>query len=181
MIIKNLPQIGNPKLRLKAQPLLSDDLNIPRTKREIKNLIDTMRAKDLIGMALPQIGVSRRIIAVEVRETKTRKMGNSPLRVFINPKIVKRSRQTKTDYEGCGSVIWGDLFGPVSRHQSVLVEYLDHNGKKSKESFSGIESIVIQHECDHLDGILFTDRVRDNRKLIDRDAYLKMRKKEQSK
>lgn len=173
MIIKTIPQIGDPILRQKAKSLTYADLADPKTKRIIKNLVDTMRGQDLIGMAAPQIRKSIRIFTVEVRRTKVRKIEPEPLTVFINPRINWESKQTVVDYEGCGSVVYGKIFGPVRRHKSIEIEYDDIKGKRHILKTTGNMAIIIQHELDHLNGILFSDLITDNKKILDYDSYLK--------
>ncbi|MDD3480777.1 MAG: peptide deformylase [Patescibacteria group bacterium] len=176
MVIKKLPQIGDPILRKRAKNLTFRDLRDPRTKRIIKDLIDTMRERGLVGIAAPQLGESVRIFVVEVRPTKVRKLELEPLRIFINPRINWKSKQTVVDYEGCGSVLNGKIFGPVRRHKSIVIEYDDIEGGRHKLKATGNLSIIVQHEYDHLNGILFTDKLTDNKKILDYDHYLKMRK-----
>lgn len=178
---EKLPQIGNPILRKKSVTVKKIELSDRIIKKIIKDIVDTMRAADLVGMAAPQLGKLVRIIAVEVRQTKYRKMSEEPLLVMINPRITWTSKSFIVDYEGCGSVCRGNIFGPVKRHKSIKVEYMDVTGKKCNIGATGNKAIIIQHESDHLDGILFTDRVTDNTKFIDIDSYLKMRVEQRKK
>lgn len=181
MVIKNIPQIGDPFLRQRAKGLTYTDLADPKTKRTIKNLVDTVRGQNLIGMAAPQISKSVRIFVVEVRQTKVRKIKPEPLRIFINPRINWKSKQQVVDYEVCGSVFHAQLFGLVKRHKSIEVEYDDIKGDRHTLKATGIMSIIIQHELDHLNGILFTDLITDNKKILDYDSYLKYRDEQREK
>lgn len=175
MIIKDLPQIGDPILRMKSAVVKKEELKSAKIKKTIRDLIDTMRSKDLVGIAAPQFGKLFRIIAIELRQTKYRKLPEEPLTVMINPKIIWKSKKMLTEYEGCGSVLDGNLFGPVKRHQSIMIEYCDNNWNKRKIKAKNNKSIIIQHEIDHLDGILFSDLITDNTKILDFKSYLKMR------
>lgn len=181
MIIKRIPQIGDPSLRQRAKNLTFADLRDPKTKRVIKNLIDTMRDQGLVGMAAPQLGYNERIFVIEVRPTKVRKIESEPLTVYINPRINWKSKQTVVDYEGCGSVLYGRIFGPVRRYKSIEVEYDDIKGRRYIKKLTGNMAIIFQHELNHLNGVLFTDLITDNKKIMDYDAYLKYRDEQRAK
>ncbi len=99
-----------------------------------------------------------------------------PLRVFINPKIIKVSKKLVGDYEGCGSIAAGGLFGIVKRPETVSVRAFNEMGEEFELETSGLLARIIQHEIDHLNGICFIDRVTDTKKLLGRNEYLKMRK-----
>lgn len=143
-------------------------------KKIVTNLTDSMRHHELVGMAAPQIGVNLRIFVTEVRKTKTRiQKETDPLRVFINPKIVKFSKRVVAGYEGCGSVANAGLFGAVKRPAEVVVTAFDQEGKRFKLYGKGLLARIIQHETDHLNGIVFLDRVSDTKSLISREEYIK--------
>ena len=176
MIVKTTTQVGNPLIRGKAKSVAN-----PKTKaiqKIIEDLTDSMRHHQLVGMAAPQIGKNVRVFVTEIRKTKLRK-GQSvrnvdKLRVFINPKITKYSKQQIKGWEGCGSVASAHLFGMVSRPKSISVTALDENGDEFTLEVTGLLARVIQHECDHLDGIVFTDKA-DVSTFTSRDEYLKMK------
>jgi peptide deformylase len=171
MVIKNTTQVGNPVIRRKSK-LVSQFSR--QTKAIVKNLTDSMRYHDLVGMAAPQIGINQRIFVSEIRKTPTRKQREAdPIRVFINPKIVSFSRKQTFDYEGCGSVAHGGLFGNVKRAQSVVVEAFDEKGSKFKLRAVGLLARIIQHEADHLEGRVFLDRMSDMKSLMSREEYLR--------
>jgi peptide deformylase len=149
MIIENIIQIGNPILSANAKKV--NNIHSLETKETITNLIDTMRAKNLIGMAASQIGVKLRIFVTEIRSTMYRKSTDDNfLRIFINPIITWESKQECTIYESCGSVAYTRLFAPVKRPKKIVIEAFDDNGKKFKLKADGLLSRVIQHEYDHL-------------------------------
>ena len=129
-------------------------------------------------MAAPQIGKGLRIFVTEVRKTKLRKgvgiENVDPLRVFINPKILSVSKKENKDWEGCGSVASANLFGMVKRPSSVVVEALDEKGEEFHLKASNLVARVIQHEMDHLDGIVFADRA-DTKTYMSKSEYLKLR------
>jgi peptide deformylase len=172
MIIKQIIQIGNPLLSRKSQFVAK--INSQETKRVIKNLTDSMRYHNLIGMAASQIGEKLRIFVTEVRKTSYRNPQKDILRVYINPKIVWSSKKQVLIYEGCGSVAYAKLFAPVKRPEKIIIEAYDENGDKFKFQANGMLSRVIQHEYDHLDGIEFTERVTDMRKIMSLEEYRKM-------
>lgn len=176
MIIEDLPQIGNPSLRKIARRVVG--IRSEKTQAIIADLIDTFKASSLVGMAAPQIGHSVRIFISEIRATKNRKPDMlSGLTVYINPVIISSSRKKVIGYEGCGSVLRGDLFGPVKRPDQVTVEAYNEQGKKFSITAGGLLARIIQHEYDHLDGILFTDKVTDNRELMIGEEFRKSDKR----
>jgi len=169
-MIKKAVQIGNPIVRNKS-------LEIKDYKKAAKiagDLIDSMRACNLVGMAAPQIGLNLRIFVSEIRKTPTRSEKSSDqVRVFINPKIVAKSKKQTILYEGCGSVANSALFGPVRRPQKVTVSAYDINGKKFLLKADGLLAKIIQHEIDHLNGILCIDKFIDTKKIMEREEYIK--------
>ncbi len=177
MVIKNVVQIGNPSLRKKSKFVINFKTKV--TRQVIQDLTDSTRFHNLIGMAASQIGHKLRIFVTEVRKTPTRNPKDiDKLRVYINPKIVSRSKKQIIIYEGCGSVAYAKLFGPVSRPQKITIEAFDQAGNKFRLKADGLLSRVIQHEYDHLDGIEFTDKLTDVGKIMSKEEYLKMIKKD---
>jgi peptide deformylase len=172
MAVRKTLQIGDP--RLKQENLVVKDFNNPQVKKVIKDLRDSMIKNDLVGMAAPQIGCNYKIFITQPRKTKTRKLPKGDkLRVYINPRIVKFSKKENIAYEGCGSVLHGNLFGPVKRPQEITIEANDENGDNFQLRCDGILSRVIQHENDHMTGIEFTEKIFDYRKLMSAEFYLK--------
>ena len=177
MVIKKIVQIGNPFLRKRAKVVLS--VKSKEAQQVIADLIDTMRHDHLIGEAAPQIGASLRIFISEIRGTKKRNVKEKDsLRIYINPKIVEISKKKTVGYEGCGSVVHAQLFAPVKRPEAVTIEALDENGGKFQLKAKGLLARVIQHEHDHLEGVLFTDKIHDWAKIMGQEEYLKMRANE---
>jgi len=178
MIIRNATQVGNPIIRKKAKNVANPKTKT--TKQIIKNLVDSMRYHELVGMAAPQIGKSSRIFVTENRDTKLRKGDTKrdidSLRVFINPRIISSSKKEMNGWEGCGSVAFANLFGTVKRPLSLVVEALDENGEKFQLKAQNLLARVIQHEMDHLNGIVFTDRA-NTKSYMSKDEYLRMVRK----
>jgi len=180
MIIKKTTQVGHPVIRAKAKTV--QNIRSKETKRTAQNLVDSMRHHDLVGMAAPQIGIGTRIFVSEIRTTKFRKdlkKNADPLRVFINPRITKRSTKIAKDWEGCGSVVNGELFGKVSRPYSVTVTAHNEQGEKFTLTATDLLARIIQHEVDHLDGKLFVDTV-DTKTYGVKDELLKQKKRKKA-
>ena len=174
MIIKHATQIGDPMIRAKAKPVVASSAMSPQTKKIVRDLIDSMRYHGLVGMAAPQIGVSLRIFVSELRETNVRRAGEmDAVRIFINPKIIRLSKTKRVGGEGCGSVAHAGLFGMVPRSNEVTVTALNERGKRFVLRAKGLLAAVIQHETDHLDGILFLDRLSNMKSLMSREEYVK--------
>ena len=181
MVIKNKPQIGNTILRKKSLPV--KNFESKSVGQSIGDLVDTMRADGLIGLSAPQLGRSLRIFVTEIRKTKYRTKPKQlhKLAVYINPRIVELSKDTEVGFEGCGSVFNAQLFGPVRRAKSVVVEAYNESGQKFKAEESGLMARVIQHEYDHLEGILFTDKITDWQKILSVEEYLKRKNHDKKK
>jgi len=174
MIIKEIVQIGNPILSRKSETV--SDINSKETKKVIKNLTDSVRYHGLIGMAASQIGEKLRIFVTEVRNTKYRNLETDKLRVYINPKIIWQSKKEVIIYEGCGSVAYAKLFAPVKRSEKIIIKATDEKGNEFELKAEGMLSRVIQHEYDHLDGVEFTEKITDMRKIMSSEEYRKMNK-----
>lgn len=165
-----LVQVGNPILRKKAR--LIDDIQSTATHKLVQKLIAVMREHDLVGISAPQIGVSKRVFVSEIRKTRARPYVRSEkVHVFVNPRICAVSKRTKGMYEGCGSVLHGELFARVERHLWVTIEYNDEHGVHIQKTLRGLAAHIAQHEIDHLNGILFLDRVVDTRSYITRQMF----------
>jgi len=175
MAIKPTIQAGNKIVQTVSTAVR--DVNSEETKQVIEDLVDTMRDVDLVGMAAPQIGVNLRIFVTEIRETNVRKTGSDSLKVFINPEILEVSEATVDGYEGCGSVCVAHFFGPVNRAKKVTVRAQDETGQEFRLEAEGLLARIIQHEVDHLDGVLFVEKISDLKKIMSREEYLKMRNK----
>lgn len=173
MVVENIIQIGNPILRKKNK--LVKNVKDKKVLETIENLLDTMRSFGMVGTAAPQIGVNLKIFITEIRKTEYRKTNNvDGLRIFINPRIVWKSKKEVVIYEGCGSVAHSDFFGPVKRPEKIVIRALNEKGEKTKLKASGLLARVIQHEYDHLVGIEFVEKICDFKKIMAKSEYLKM-------
>jgi len=140
--------LGSPLLRQQAAPAARVD---DAVQQLVDDLLETMRAAKGVGLAANQIGVARRVAVVDIGEE------DPPPLVLINPAILERSDEQETAEEGCLSI--PEIFGDVERHARVVVEALDRDGKKFRAEAQGYKARAIQHEIDHLDGILFLDHL----------------------
>lgn len=171
MPIKKTIQIGHPALKANNKKIV--DFNDPKLKELVQNLKDSMHHANLIGMAAPQIAENFQVFITEPRETAARPKDQADeLRVFINPKIIKQSKKQNIIYEGCGSVLNGQLFGPVKRPQTITIQASDEKGKLFKFTADGILGRVIQHEHDHMNGIEFLEKISDYKKMMTLEHYL---------
>ena len=171
MAIKKIIQIGHPALKAENKKITSFD--DPKLKQLVKDLKDTMIAGDLIGIAAPQIAKNFTVFVTQPRKTKARTGVGDILRVYINPVITVSSNEDSIIFEGCGSVLNGQLFGPVRRPREIRIEALYLQGKKFRLRCDGILARVIQHEYDHLSGIEFLEKISDYKQIMNSDYYKK--------
>ena len=177
----NIAQIGHPILRNKTKDIPINDIKSDNTQKIIEKMIKTMRKHNGAGLAANQIYEPIRICIIEVLDNPRYKHLNTiPLKILINPRvIIKKDTATFNSYEGCLSV--PNLRGKVRRYNSINVTYYTMDAKKITENIKGLESIVYQHEIDHLDGYLFTDKVEDNSTLVTYENYQKYYEEEYKK
>lgn len=138
----------NTELRIVSQPVATERLGTPEMAKLIADMKETMEKENGVGIAAPQIGVHDRVIIVETEEGPT---------AFINPEILERAFKMVDSEEGCLSV--PGTWGIVKRHRAVTVKALLEDGSKTQFKADGLLAIIFQHEIDHLDGVLFIDRV----------------------
>lgn len=158
MAVREIVVIEHPVLRRKAKKI--GKLTAEHRKL-IEDMIETMRDAPGVGLAAPQIGVSERLIVVEYAEEEEDEEDAPPkkkkLYVVINPEIVAASEETVQGTEGCLSV--PGWVGDVMRHEAILVRGLNRNGEKIKIEADGWLARIFQHEIDHLDGVLYIDKL----------------------
>jgi len=161
MTVLPIATVGDPVLRQRAREVSSEELRSPEIQRLIDDMIETKRAANGAGIAANQVSDTRRIAVVEVQEGNPRYPYKPPvpLTVLVNPVLEAVGDETAEINEGCLSV--PDLRGTVDRHVTVRVRYLDRDGVEHEEIRRGLTAGTFQHEVDHLDGVLFLDRVRD--------------------
>ena len=149
---------SHPALHTIAEEITAEELTDGTVTKIVKDLKASLKEYSVEGFvavaaAAPQVGVSKRIFIVEDQSDDRDAL---PSFVAINPKIVKLSKKTHIVGEGCLSI--PDYYGEVKRHKNVTMRAMDENGEEYERGAGGLLAQIIQHEIDHLDGILFTDR-----------------------
>jgi peptide deformylase len=162
---REIVEIGNPVLRERAREVTPEELGTDAVQALIDDMIETMRAANGAGLAANQVAETLRVAVVEVRPGNPRYPYKPPipLTVIVNPVIDPLDDDVEQINEGCLSV--PDLRGEVPRHVNIRLRYLDREGVEHEEVRRGLTAGTFQHELDHLDGILFVDRVEDPRTL----------------
>lgn len=164
MAVLDIAQIGAPVLRERAREVTRDELSDPAFQRFIDDLVDTMHDARGAGLAANQVRRPVRVCAIEVRDNpRYPYKPNIPLTILVNPVLTPSSEDTFQNYEGCLSV--PNLRGVVERHATVRVQAWDRDGNEVDREIRGITAGTFQHEVDHLDGLLFVDRVGDTQTL----------------
>ncbi len=156
MALRNIVTLPDPVLKRKAHTVTKFDKSLQTL---LNDMVETMRAAPGVGLAAPQIGLSERIIVIEYFEKQEdEEKEDAPKKVWavINPEIVKASPETLLGVEGCLSI--PGLVGEVERHAEVHVKALNRHGKPIRIKAKGWLARIFQHEIDHLNGILFTER-----------------------
>jgi peptide deformylase len=161
MAVLEIATVGDPVLRERARDLTVEELRSDELQRLIDDMIETKRAAHGAGIAANQVGRALRVAVVEVEPGNPRYPYKPPveLTVIVNPEIEPLDDDVFPVNEGCLSV--PDLRGDVERFVNVRVRYLDRHGEPHEEVRRGLTAGTFQHEVDHLDGVLFLDRVRD--------------------
>lgn len=164
-------QEGDPRLRTLAEEVPLDQIQSPLIQNIISDMTQALESQDDgVAIAAPQIGITKRIFVVSGRifdedfldEDADPKDRKNPHLVFINPVITKRSKKTQLKTgEGCLSVRW--LYGDVKRATNITVTAYDEKGVQFTRGTGGLLAHIVQHEVDHLDGILFIDRAENIR------------------
>jgi peptide deformylase len=160
MAILKVARLGHPVLRQPARPLTVEEIRSPDTQRFIDDMIETMREYDGAGLAANQVHTLQQVCVIEVLgNPRYPEAPHIPLTVLINPVVTPLTDEMEEGWEGCLSV--PDMRGRVPRFTDVRLECLDREGRRvdlvAKEFFAR----VIQHETDHLKGIVYVDRMRD--------------------
>ncbi len=148
MSVRTLHLLGSPVLRQRAVPVGAVDDEV---RRLVDDLLETMQAAKGVGLAANQVGVAQRVAVVDVGPE------DPPPLVLINPRIVRASDVLETAEEGCLSI--PEIFGEVERPTQVALEALDREGRPYRIEVSGYKARAVQHEIDHLDGVLFLDHL----------------------
>jgi peptide deformylase len=168
--LRKIAQIGAPVLRERAREVTPDEIASPAIQTVIDDMIETMRDANGAGIAANQIYVPLRICVIEVGDNpRYPYKPKIPLTVLVNPVLEPIGTETFENYEGCLSV--PNLRGVVSRFVELRLRALDRHGTPIDRLVRGLSAGTFQHECDHLDGKLFVDRVEDPLSFCTWDAF----------
>lgn len=148
MALREILIVPDPRLKKECEPVAEVNDEI---RELLDDMLETMYAAPGIGLAAPQIGVMKRVVVMDVSDDKDKP---EPLKL-VNPEIIWESEDTSVYQEGCLSI--PEQYADVERPAEVGLRYLDENGKEHEIEADGLLATCIQHELDHLDGILFTD------------------------
>ncbi|MBE9198621.1 MULTISPECIES: peptide deformylase [unclassified Nodularia (in: cyanobacteria)] len=163
-------QLGDPKLRQKATWV--ENIQDQHIQKLIDDLMVTVAKANGVGIAAPQVATNYRLFIVASRPNL--RYPHAPVMeptAMINPRIIAHSTEIVKGWEGCLSV--PGIRGLVPRYQAVEVAYTDRNGKLQKQKLTDFVARIFQHEYDHLDGVLFVDRVENSLEMISEDEYQK--------
>ena len=177
MSILKVARMGHPVLRAPAKPIDPSDITLPRIQQLIDDMFDTMQEYQGVGLAAPQVHEGVRLF---VAGFAPRRDGDDedddddedtsvPLMALINPEIAVVGRDVQEDWEGCLSI--PDVRGRVPRAQEISVKAYDRKGRRIQMTARGFTARVIQHETDHLDGVLFLDRMESLETLTFLDEF----------
>lgn len=156
MAILKVARMGHPVLREKCQPIDPKAITGPEVQRLIRDLFETMAEYNGVGLAAPQVHYP---VRMAITGGETDEDGRPQFRVLINPEIEVLDESRLGMFEGCLSV--PGMRGWVERPQEIRVTAWNERGEKNEFTLEGYPAVVIQHECDHLDGVLYVDRIED--------------------
>jgi peptide deformylase len=166
MSILKVARMGHPVLRERARPLDKSDIKSAVVQKLIDDMLDTMHEYHGVGLASPQVHEGLRIFVALLDEEPDSK---SPPAVVINPEIIPGASPTEDGWEGCLSI--PDIRGMVPRYTDITVKALDRDGRSVELALKGFPARVAQHETDHLDGVLFFDRMKSMQSLTFMEEY----------
>jgi peptide deformylase len=159
MSILKVARMGHPVLRTRARAIDPKDIGSPRIQKLIDDMFETMREYQGVGLAAPQVHESLRLfVAGFTPDGDDEEDNRMPLMALLNPEITPVGDTVVEDWEGCLSI--PDIRGRVPRARQIVVRGYDRRGKQIEIKAGGFTARVIQHETDHLDGVLFFDRMR---------------------
>jgi peptide deformylase len=166
MSILKVARMGHPVLRQRGRALESSDLRSPRVQKLIDDMIDTMREYNGVGLAAPQVHESLRLFVALLSDDPDEK---TTAVVIVNPEILANGNARQEGWEGCLSI--PDIRGLVPRLTDITVRALDRDGRPIELRLKDFPARVVQHETDHLDGVLFFDRMTSMQSLTYLDEY----------
>ena len=153
-------EVGDPILSIRCKEVDIKNIN-KEILEEIEDLKETLNFTEGLGIAAPQVGINKRIVIIQINKEKCtyKDCEDIPTTVMINPTWKELSEETDIQYEGCLSV--PAIRGKVERYTNIEVTYYNEEGKKIVKQVKGFTARDIQHECDHLDGIVFLEKVKE--------------------
>ena len=163
MSILKVARLGHPVLRQQGEPLLKGQIRSAEVQQLIDDMFETMHEYEGVGLAAPQVHEGLRLAVIEVPGSDERARAEVPFMVLVNPEVTPLGDERENGWEGCLSV--PDLRGVVQRWKRVKLEALDRDGKRYSLEAQDFFARVVQHECDHLDGNVYLDRMADMRSL----------------
>lgn len=174
-------QFGNPILRQVARRVHPDEIASPQVQDLITNMREYLNAnkKYGIGLAAPQVGHDLALSVIEIKPTPYRPQAERASLVIINPEIVETYGRRTSMWEGCISFGTSRVNFPYAqtvRYKKLRLKYFDEHGELHAKDFEGLLAHVIQHEVDHLNGVLFVDRVKDTTTYMMKAEYVKQMK-----
>jgi len=169
MAILTITKMGNPILRKIADQVSHEEIKSEEFQTLIENMLETMQAVGGLGIAAPQVGVSKQLALIKIPSTSERYSDSeeSELIVFINPRVKALTDEQQGFWEGCLSV--PGLRGYVERPNKILIEFLDREGKEKSLEVGDLLAIVFQHELDHLQGKIYVDKVAPGKLVFDEE------------
>jgi peptide deformylase len=169
MAIRKVARLGHPALRQKCREVTREEISSPEMRRLVRDMVETMHEYGGVGLAAPQVHESVRLAVIEYEEEELPEGSPSPLLVIWNARVKVLDETLSGNWEGCLSV--PGLRGYVERPNKIEVSYLDERGKPQKLVASGFLATVFQHELDHLDGIVYVDKITDKSRFSFTEEY----------
>lgn len=170
MAILEVIKMGHPSLRKRALEVSLEEIKTPDFQEFVNDLIETMRDEKGVGIAAPQVGVLKRVFIMEcLVNDRYPDRGAFELRAIVNPEIQVVSNNMVDSWEGCLSI--PGIRGRAQRFESIKLTGRSATGEPISENLTGFEAIVAQHELDHLDGVLFLDRMENLQTLTFQEEY----------
>ena len=173
MSILKVARMGHPVLRRRARPLDKSDLRNPAVQKFIDDMIETMYEYHGVGLAAPQVHEGLRLFVAMLDDDPGEE---SEALVVVNPEITPLTQDMEEGWEGCLSI--PDIRGMVPRHKEITVKALDRTAKPMELRLQGFPARVVQHETDHLDGVLFFDRMKSMHSLTFLEEFSRFQTKD---
>ncbi len=159
MSTRTIVCLGHPALRTPAEPVGKERIADAEIQTLIDDMLETMKAAEGVGLAAPQLGIGLQLVVYAAVDPDNPGDDEPQLKVLVDPALAPVPGELVYDWEGCLSI--PDLRGLVPRHPEVRIHGFDRDGRKVDARAEGYEARIVQHEYDHLNGVVFLDRMRD--------------------